>query len=368
MASESSSETAPRVAIVGAGLAGGVAGARLARAGVRVEIFEKARGPGGRASTRYADPWRFDHGMQFFTARSQPFVDAVEGWISDGAVAEWSPRCATVDPGGGGHLVEAPGPAATGDRWFVGVPGNNEPCRRLAAELSVRRGVRIGALDVGGGRPQLKADALPEDPGRAASARAALADPFDAVLLTAPAPQAARLLAPLPELAAQASKARIEPCLAAMLGWTSPPDVGWDVIRPGNDGPIAWAARHGSRPGRPGAPDGWVVHATPAWSREHLELERDEIAARLHAAFVELVTNARPDIGAPLRAPDFIAGHRWRFALASEPADGPYLWDEDARVGAAGDWCVAGRFEAAFTSGLAASDAIAATLGLDTGD
>jgi predicted NAD/FAD-dependent oxidoreductase len=38
-----------------------------------VTIFEKARGAGGRMATRRAEPFIFDHGAQFFKAKTGRF-------------------------------------------------------------------------------------------------------------------------------------------------------------------------------------------------------------------------------------------------------------------------------------------------------
>jgi len=76
-----------RTAMVGAGLAGLTAAGALAEAGEDVVLFEKARGPGGRTSTRRTDIGAFDHGAQYFTARDPRFVDRVSHWIEAGNVA-----------------------------------------------------------------------------------------------------------------------------------------------------------------------------------------------------------------------------------------------------------------------------------------
>jgi hypothetical protein len=51
-----------RVAVVGAGIAGLNCAARLMSQGYPVEVFDKGRGPGGRASRRREGGWRFHHG------------------------------------------------------------------------------------------------------------------------------------------------------------------------------------------------------------------------------------------------------------------------------------------------------------------
>ena len=66
-----------RAAVIGAGLAGLRVAHRLAEAGAQVRVFEKARGAGGRMSTRRTDFGAFDHGAQYFTARDPRFREQV---------------------------------------------------------------------------------------------------------------------------------------------------------------------------------------------------------------------------------------------------------------------------------------------------
>jgi hypothetical protein len=50
------------VAILGAGIAGATAARRLADAGLKVRVFDKGRGVGGRMATRRIGAIQFDHG------------------------------------------------------------------------------------------------------------------------------------------------------------------------------------------------------------------------------------------------------------------------------------------------------------------
>ncbi|MDA3948468.1 MAG: FAD-dependent oxidoreductase [Spirochaeta sp.] len=52
------------IAIIGAGISGLTAARELKRNGCAVTVFERGRGPGGRAARRRADEWSFDHGAQ----------------------------------------------------------------------------------------------------------------------------------------------------------------------------------------------------------------------------------------------------------------------------------------------------------------
>ena len=77
-----------RVAVIGAGLSGLVVARRL-KGVADIVLFEKSRGAGGRIATRYAGDFEFDHGAQFFTARTESFRKFLEPFIVDGTVADW---------------------------------------------------------------------------------------------------------------------------------------------------------------------------------------------------------------------------------------------------------------------------------------
>ena len=85
-----------RVAIIGAGLSG-LSLAQLLGNRVEVVLFEKARGVSGRMSTRRAEPYYFDHGAQYFTARTKPFQKFIQPFINDGVIKRWLARYAKFD-------------------------------------------------------------------------------------------------------------------------------------------------------------------------------------------------------------------------------------------------------------------------------
>ncbi|MEC7946305.1 MAG: FAD-dependent oxidoreductase [Myxococcota bacterium] len=317
----------PRVAVIGAGIAGLTAARTLRDHGFPVTVFDKSRGPSGRMSTRRAgEGAQFDHGAQYFTARDPAFRWRVRAWAAAGVVARWEGRFGTLEADG---FAERAPPGA---RW-VGAPRMSRLGRHLAEGLSLESGVRITALERAGHGWTLR-DADGADRGH-----------FDRVLVAVPAPQAAPLLAVAPDLAAQAAAAPMVACQALMLGFDAPLDLPFDGVRV-SGGPLAWIARDSTKPGRP-AGERWVVHATPDHSATHLEEDGEATVARLLAAFQE-----RTGVTA---SPTHAVAHRWRFARpAADRVDGPRaLYDPALHVGAAGDWLVGARVEAAWQSGAA---------------
>ncbi len=323
-----------RIAIVGAGVAGLACAAGLAGAGRAVTVFDKGRRPGGRVATRRAGSLQFNHGAQYATARSEGFRAVLDHLQGTGAAAPW--------------------PAAGQGRW-VGVPGMSALPASLAAscgatllqERHVAHLQRVG--DEWALRHLPAADAKPGEVTQSGGEVAR----FDAVLLAVPHAQAAPLLLAAGQGAfAQAVRSVVvAPCWTLMLAFAEPlraPDVQRLA-----DGPLAWVARENSRPGEAAGPDRWVANASPALSREWLERDKADLAADLLPLFAA-ATGA-------VAAPVHVAAHRWRYALTERPLGEAALWDADARIGVCGDWCLDGRVEAAWQSGSALADRVAAT-------
>ncbi len=308
----------PKVAVIGAGMAGLVCARTLRDHGLAVTVFDKSRGVGGRIATRRVGDVAFDHGAQYFTTRDLRFQRYVQAWTEQGLVAAWTPADGAV-----------PGDAAP---WQVPVPGMSALGRHLAADLEVVNETTIRRLLPDSRGWRLVGDGL-EDRG-----------PFRCVVVAVPAPQAAALLEPLPALAGRAGEAGMAPCWAGLFAFKAPLDLP-DVVRPGQ-GPLAWITRDAAKPQRPSG-ETWVVHASHPWSRANLERDVDEVLEDLRSALGTLA--------GPLPETTYAAAHRWRYALADAPLGEPCLFDAETGVAACGDWCLGGRIEAAFLSGAAAA-------------
>jgi predicted NAD/FAD-dependent oxidoreductase len=312
-----------RVAVVGAGLAGLAAARGFVRAGASVAVFEKARAPGGRISTRRAEDLAFDHGAQYFTCRDPRFAEILEPMRRSGAVAPWQGRIRSLRRGRIAALREE-------TERLVGVPGMSALSRALAEGLEVEAQCRIEAVEKSERCWTLRsADGEP-------------AGPFDAVVVATPAPQALSLVEAAPPLHRAVAAVRMQPCWAALVAFASPLGAALDGAFV-EQSPLAWVARNSSKPDRPAA-ECWVLHATPAWSEANLEDEPGPIGGRLLDAFAEALDRKPP-------APAWLRAHRWRYASTDRPLGRPFLWDAAARIGVCGDWGDGGRVERAVLSG-----------------
>ena len=207
----------------------------------------------------------------------------------------------------------------------------NALARHLAKDLEVRVGIEISDLT------------KDDKSWRLASPHPVDGEGFDLIVLAVPALQAVSLLDAAPKLADRLKDVGMSPCWAALLGFDERLDLPFDAAW-ASDGPIAWLARNSSKPQR-GDAESWVLHTTRDWSDAHLEDEADAILPRMLDAFGALT-------GLSV-TPAYRKAHRWRYALAHRPLGEAFLFDEDQRLGVCGDWCLAGRVEAAFQSGAA---------------
>jgi predicted NAD/FAD-dependent oxidoreductase len=173
--------------------------------------------------------------------------------------------------------------------------------------------------------------------------------PFDAVVVTAPPEQTTALIQGISPLAEITQNIPMEPCWALMAAFDQPLESDHDAYFV-NEGPLSWVARNNSKPGRPPA-EAWVAHASPTWSRENLELEKDEVAEQLLPELFATVSVHRV-------RPERIHVHRWRFARSGNDVGSPCLWDSGHRLAVAGDWVYGSRVEDAFLSGVAAAGRI----------
>ena len=325
------------VGVIGGGLAGGIAAQRLHQHGHQVTVFDKARGPGGRCSTRRGDGVTFDHGAQVFCPAGSVGMEILETWRDAGVIEPWAGRHAQVRDG---RIV----PADDRTRW-VGVPGMNALVKHLLADLDVRFTQRITSISHADGAWLIR-DTEDAPCGR-----------FDRLVLGVPADQATPLLAEVePELSARIGNLPMQPSWAVMLSTDEILDLPFDSAELTGHASLGWLARNSAKPGRPASPpECWVLAANQAWSIEHLEREPDFVAGALVDAFRTVCRDHGVHLGDTLQA----HGHRWRYAFPGEFAGTPCLLNDGGTLACVGDWLLGNRIEHALESGLAAADAIA---------
>jgi hypothetical protein len=322
-----------RIAVIGAGLAG-VAVARRLSDVAEVTVFEKSRGLGGRMATRRAGEFQFDHGAQFFTARSAEFQELLAGEARE-LVSGWDARVVTLEAGKKAFKRE----------WFethyVAQPQMNSLVKGLASALDVSTGVRIGHIASAESGWRLE-DEDGKDLGH-----------FDWVISSAPAPQTVALMPDCFNGREALHGISFSSCFALMLGFASAPTINFDAALLRHES-LAWLALNSKKPGRDSGCS-LLLHSNNHWANRHQDDDPDWVAEAMLKALTELT-------GIDTGAATHSALHRWLYARAETDLERDYLLDTENRLATCGDWCRGNRVEDAYLSGLRLGEKLLALL------
>ncbi len=298
------------VAVVGVGVAGSLAARTLADHGLTVTALDKGRGRGGRASTRRREGLRYDLGVQRVTL-TDPTLATLRDALVDARVLTAEKTTHRIAQGAGA-LAAA-----------------------LLDELPVRQQSTVRAITA-------TPDGWIVDDGAAPVTA-------DAVVLSAPVPQALALcdaggVTFEATVRARLASVQYDPCLVVVVAPGRGSDL--DAARALDD--IAGVYEHEGF---------WVVHASAAWSRAHLEDALDPMGDALMATLGGTAGHGVQRVDA----------HRWRYAFVRPEtaldgpvvirgARGPLVLCGDAFGGAVADRSRG--VEAALRAGAAAAGAV----------
>lgn len=313
-----------KIAIIGAGLSG-LTAAHLLKEHCEVTIFEKSRGVGGRMSTRRAEPYFFDHGAQYFTAKTKPFQAFIQPLLDQAIIEKWNARCVIIDANNTG----------TTKSWnddtprYVGAPGMNNVAKFLAKDIEIQSNTRIVSLSYQD-KWQLKDEQEQQFEG------------FDWVISTIPSPQAAQLLPHNFAFHQDIELAKMIPCFALMLGFEKNLPIEFDAAQVTNSD-LSWIAVNSHKPQRPG-PFTLMVHSTAEFAEANIDDDRQK-------AMQHLIAETGRIIGCDVSEADYKTLHGWRYAnVAQRERTNTVFLDQDHKLAACGDWCSGGRVEGAFMS------------------
>lgn len=367
--------SAPKIAIIGAGLTGLFTATLLERAFSQmndqkikdkslmpeITIFEKSRSV-GRLATRYRSDsltdknWQWAFGAQFFTAKSASFQKFIEPWLQTGLLQPWCAQVVRLTPMSANNQtpdIHLKAQWGSTQARYISTPKMTSWGRALADNLqhtTVNFNTRIAPL---AGYKQTLANK--------SSNKTELFDEngssfghFDWAICTAPNGQAVELMADSGfSECAKITEPKMQACYSLMLGWNenqplpealSRLDTAWDVAYV-QDSIINRIFIEHHKPERHALLPSLTIHARNDWSEQHVDDDIDTIKAQLlEAAKQALNWNAES-------APSQVDCHRWRYAAtvtASHKEQLGVLVDDKQQWIVSGDWCGQGNIESCY--------------------
>ena len=308
-----------KIAIIGAGISGVVLAQNLQKH-FEIEVFEKSRGCGGRMSTRHAEDFSFDHGVQFFTAKNAEFRNFLNPFFKDKTVRFWTGKEATFkDKGFFLNSVDAQ------DR-IISSPKMNSLCKKIAQNSSIKFGVEVLPIKKDGEKSWRLKDIKGNDLGV-----------FDFVISTAPPIQTENLFGDnLPKIN-QLQKSLMKPCFALMLGLNSKWEQDWNFAKIENN-PIKKIFVNSSKSERNSDVTSLVIHAQEDWSESYLENDLDLVKNLLVKNLEKFIKIIPSEIA-------YLSLHRWRYALIDKAQKSEIFFDKNLNIAATSDWVCGSKIE-----------------------
>lgn len=313
-----------KVAVIGAGVAGISCASELHQKGCDVILFDKARGPGGRMTSKRSAYGYMDFGAQYFTARHPLFQQQVAIWQQQGLVSRWLAPLYR-------YQQEQLIPSPDEQQRYIGIPAMHSPLKWTAQSISSQYECRITTL-----KPHAEGWQLLSEAGQ-------LYGPYQQIVLSMPPAQVAALLSVIPGI--RLPETLLQPVWAVTLVLAEPsghPAGG--VFVSAEHSPLSWISRHNSKPGR-AQTESWLLHFSPSYSTENLQ----QTPAFWQQQAIQGLTTI---LAQPVKVAEVIC-HRWLYAQINVTA--PETLQNDNPVTGlwlAGDWTRGGRVENAWLSGF----------------
>ena len=324
------------VAVIGAGITGLAVGHFLKNF-AKVTLFEKSYQAGGRVLTRHALPYSFDHGAQFFTAKTLAFKAFIAPLISQGVIKPWKADFAEIRHQ---KIFEK-------RQWgldfphYVGCPDMYSFSRYLARSLNIRFNKKIISIK------KLNNNwCLRDEIG-------SINSHYDWLILTIPSAQATQIISNEINIINEISNYQMKSCFSLMLSLKDDVNIPFQSALV-HDEDISWISVNSSKPEREKLLS-LVVQSTNQWADEHIKDQEDQVIDYLFDQFNKILNiNTKSVVKKDL--------HLWRYANIGKSNNRDFLLDEEKKIAACGDWLIQGRVEAAFTSGFKLSQFLSDTL------
>ncbi len=308
----------PKIAIVGAGIAGLTLAKQLGTSYATVCIYEKSRGVGGRLATRYNDSYQFDHGCPSFTAESSLFTTFIQPYILDGTLTIWEPKIV--------KLSEEKTAELSKPKQYLAIPKMNAFAKNISKTLNYQLLTEVIELVSSENKWLLKTQQHQ--------------DLYDWIVFAIPAPQLSKLLPTHVSFYPLIQNLQMAPCFSLLVGLKKPLNVKWDIAEIANS-PIKLIINDHCKPGRLENAS-LVIHSNEEWSTMHLSEPKEAVEVLLQRELCKLVD---------LSINDIICStiHLWRYSTVKPKSNASTpLIDFDNCIAACGDWQGNGTVESAF--------------------
>ena len=308
--------------IIGSGISGATI-ANLLSKKHSVDLFDKARGPGGRSSFKRLDKAKgFDHGTQYISPKSPAFKKFIKELIKKKVLKNW----------GGKHLfLHKVKKEKKNHTKVIGSKGNNDISKYLLRNINCYFQNELKKIDY-------KKDKwiLTFADGKKRI--------YEKIILTCPFPQLSKLAKKFIQSSFIKKKIKMDANITVMIIIKKTnKDISSYFF---NDKILGWAAKENSKNRFKSNQDLWTLQSTYDWANKKINKNRENIKLNskiLIDQFFKLTGIKKTKIL-------FSLNHGWKFSSNSKVLNIKSYWNSSLGLGVCADWFVGPRLESGWIS------------------
>ena len=308
--------------IIGSGISGATI-ANLLSKNNSVDLFDKARGPGGRSSYKRLDKIRgFDHGTQYISPKSIHFKKFIKELIKKKILKNWS----------GKHLfLNSKKNEKKNHVKIIGRKGNNDISKYLLRNISCYFENELKKINY-----KKKKWILTFSDGKKRI--------YDKLILTCPFAQLSKLSNKFIKNSFIKNKVKMDANITVMIVIKKTKTNISSYLF--DDKILGWAAKENSKKRFKNSQDLWTLQSTYAWANKKINKNREnkELNSKiLINQFFKLTGIKKTRVLISLN-------HGWKYSSNSKPLNLKSYWNSSLNLGVCADWFVGPRLEAGWIS------------------
>ena len=306
--------------VLGSGVAGSTI-ANLLSKKYSIQVFDKARGPGGRSSNkRFKKNLSFDHGVQYISPKSTLFAKYIKKLHKKKILKSWDNN----------HLDFTFEKKPFSSK-YIGRRANNDLVKYNLKNIKQSFASQIEKIDF----KKYFWEITLKNKSKYQ---------FKSLIITCPFPQLKKLAKNYLDKDILKLKVQMQPNITVMVAFKNQKDVPISSIK-FNDDDLAWAANENSKKRFKSNMNLWTLQATLKWSKKTINKYKTDksIMNQLITRFIKLTGLEKNKIV-------FKKIHGWKYSYNYEKT--PYLsiWNKKINLGICGDWLNGPKVENAWLS------------------
>ena len=308
--------------VIGSGISGATI-ANLLNKKFQVNLFDKGRGPGGRASfKRIKGQIGFDHGTQYFSPKTIEFKKFVNRLIKIKILKKWS----------GNHIfLNSKKKENKKHIKIIGKKGNNDICKFLLKKVKCFYQSEVKKIYY-----KNKLWFLLFTDGKIRT--------YKGVILTCPFPQLKKLSEKFINNTFIKRKLKMDANITVMIAIKknkkSPSSFLFD------DPVLGWAGNENTKKRFKSKYDLWTLQSTFKWANKNIDKNKKNLKKNskiLIDKFFKLTKIKKTKV-------IYSINHGWKYSSNSKPLKIRSYWDPQKKIGVCADWFIGPRLESGWIS------------------